>query len=383
MNECETARAGAYWSAGVRRLSELKSRGITELDPLQERAVRAGLFREGKNFVIMPPTSSGKTLVAELCALYHAVNRSGAVFVTSHKALAYEKYLTFRDSYSRRDSLHFHTSITTGDEVTDESAIEHVPLTVATYEKWYYTLIGSPRLIDQKSLLIVDELQTLGDENRGDRLEALITLVRTKAPATQIIGLSATFPNADAVARWLDATMVTATRRPVALVEEIWWSRGTVSIDRDNAPALAHTSTTHPSLDTTAVVRQIELEGQVPAIVFCVTKDQAENLARSAAQGRQPRPDAQMLVNELDEVSESNPTIRTLRQILPKGIAFHNANLGHDERRLVESAFRSRTEDLLFATPTLSAGVNLPVKTVVFDTCYRRWVQGTSAQPSI
>src|SRR6266566_6272677 len=118
-------------------LSELESRGITRLDPLQERAVRGGLF-EGRNLVIMAPTSSGKTLIGELGALYHAVNRSGAVFVTSHKALAYEKYLTFRDSYSRTDSLHFHTSITTGDEVTDESAIEHVSLTVATYEKWYY-----------------------------------------------------------------------------------------------------------------------------------------------------------------------------------------------------------------------------------------------------
>ena len=240
---------------------------------------------------------------------------------------------------------------------------------------WYYTLIGNPRLIAQKSLLVIDELQTVGDKNRGDRLEALITLVRTKAPTTQIIGLSATFPNADAVAKWLEAGLIAVTRRPVPLVEEIWSSTGTASMDRDKAAALTYTKVTHSSLDTIDVVRQIERDGHLPAIVFCVTKDEAESLARAAAQAREPRPDAQLVVNELDEVSESNPTIRALRQVLPRSIAFHNANLGHDERRLVESAFRSRTVNLLFATSTLSAGVNLPAKTVVFDTCYRRWAQ--------
>ena len=165
-----------------------------------------------------------------------------------------------------------------------------------------------------------------------------------RKPATQIIGLSATFPNAAAIAKWLDAALITVSRRPVPLVEEIWHARGTVSIDRDNAPALAYANMAHTSLDTQAVVGRIERDGHLPAIVFCVTKERAEDLARSAAQDRQPRSDAQLLVNDLDEVSESNPTIRALRQVLPKGIAFHNANLGHDERRLVESAFRSGTQ---------------------------------------
>lgn len=104
-----------------------------------------------------------------------------------------------------------------------------------------------------------------------------------------------------------------------------------------------------------------------------MTKEDAERLAVRIAATRAPRIDCQTLVNDLDDVAESNPTIRQLRQMLPKGIAFHNANLDHDERRLVESAFRDRKLDVLCATATLSAGVNLPVKTVVFDSCYRRW----------
>ena len=122
------------------------------------------------------------------------------------------------------------------------------------------------------------------------------------------------------------------------------------------------------------MVGEIEKSDGHPTLVFCVTKDQAEVLAEEAAKSREPRAACEALVNQLDEVAESNPTIRRLRQTLPKGVAFHNANLDHDERRLVEAAVRTRQIDLLIATPTLSAGVNLPVKTVIFDSCYRRWV---------
>ncbi|MCJ7720916.1 hypothetical protein MUO98_00705, partial [Candidatus Bathyarchaeota archaeon] len=46
----------------------LTSLGITELYPPQQEAVLAGAL-EGKNLVLASPTASGKTLVAELCAL--------------------------------------------------------------------------------------------------------------------------------------------------------------------------------------------------------------------------------------------------------------------------------------------------------------------------
>jgi helicase len=70
-------------------LTELESRGITRLDPLQERAVRAGLF-EGRNLVIMAPTSSGKTLIAELAALYPHLPRQ--LFPARQPAFLYEHH---------------------------------------------------------------------------------------------------------------------------------------------------------------------------------------------------------------------------------------------------------------------------------------------------
>ena len=49
--------------------------GISELFPPQVEAIRAGAL-EGKNLLLASPTASGKTLVAELCALKHILELS-------------------------------------------------------------------------------------------------------------------------------------------------------------------------------------------------------------------------------------------------------------------------------------------------------------------
>lgn len=354
-------------------VDELERRGITKLEPLQEKAVRAGLFK-GENLLIMAPTSSGKTLVGELAAMQHVTSRAGAIILTSLKAIAYEKYLTLRESYSREDNFFCHTTIATGDEVTEESIATSISLTVATYEKWYHLLLERPDRIQAKSLVIIDELQMIGDQVRGGVLEALLTWIKLKAPETQLIGLSATIPNPSDIGGWLNAKVVGAERRPVPLVEQIWDGASIYEINReiDQQPRIIN-QRPH-SLGTLSVVRTLEQENSLPIIVFCVTKNDADTLARQAAESRRRRPDNELLINELDDRSEANPVTRSLRNVLPKGIAFHTANLGLDERRLIEEAYRTGKIDLIFATPTLSAGVNLPVKTVVFDNCYRSWI---------
>jgi helicase len=54
--------------------------GIVELYPPQEEAIKAGAL-EGRNLVLASPTASGKTLIAELCALKHILERDGKVFI--------------------------------------------------------------------------------------------------------------------------------------------------------------------------------------------------------------------------------------------------------------------------------------------------------------
>ena len=52
--------------------------GIVELYPPQIEAIKAGAL-EGRNLVLASPTASGKTLIAELCAMKHVLEKGGRV----------------------------------------------------------------------------------------------------------------------------------------------------------------------------------------------------------------------------------------------------------------------------------------------------------------
>lgn len=63
---------------------------------------------------------------------------------------------------------------------------------------------------------------------------------------------------------------------------------------------------------------------------------------------------------ELAALGELSSSSRTLGQVLGAGVAFHNADLSRDERRVIEEAFRDPGSALkvIVATPTLAMGVN-------------------------
>ena len=80
--------------------------------------------------------------------------------------------------------------------------------------------------ISELGMIVVDELHLLGDASRGYLLELLLTKVRYmcyKEPAcdVQIVGMSATLPNLDLLASWLDADLFKTDFRPVPLAENI------------------------------------------------------------------------------------------------------------------------------------------------------------------
>ena len=50
--------------------------GIVDFYPPQEEAIKAGAL-DARNLVLASPTASGKTLVAELCALKHILEKNG------------------------------------------------------------------------------------------------------------------------------------------------------------------------------------------------------------------------------------------------------------------------------------------------------------------
>jgi helicase len=74
----------------------LQAQGICELFPPQEDCIRAGVL-QGCNIVLASPTASGKTLIAELCAMKHVLENGGKViYLSPLRALASEKFEEFK-----------------------------------------------------------------------------------------------------------------------------------------------------------------------------------------------------------------------------------------------------------------------------------------------
>lgn len=195
----------------------LIKRGFDELRPSQWKSINAGLF-EDKNLLVCTPTASGKTLVGELGALnavFH--DRGKAVYVVPLRALASEKYTQFKKDYP---SLKI--ALASGDLDSNDDWLGRYDIIIVTSEKFDSLIRHKAPWVNDVKVLIIDEIHLLNDVSRGPTLEVVITIMKKNMPSTQIIGLSATIGNPEALANWLGAELVIDKWRPVELRKGIY-----------------------------------------------------------------------------------------------------------------------------------------------------------------
>ena len=197
--------------------------GITELFPPQEDTIRAGVL-DGKNMVLASPTASGKTLIAELCALKHVLEKNGKViYLTPLRALASEKFEEFRKytSIRKQDGRRVSVGISTGDFDTADNWLERYDIIVTTNEKADSLLRHRAKWMDEISLVVADEVHLLNEAERGPTLEIVLARLLQVNPDIQVLALSATINNVDEIAGWLNAKYVVTEWRPVSLKEGV------------------------------------------------------------------------------------------------------------------------------------------------------------------
>ena len=332
----------------------IKERGIEELYPPQAEALKSGVL-EGKNLVLAIPTASGKTLVSEIVMVNKLLREGGkAVYLVPLKALAEEKYREFKEW----ESLGIRVAATTGDYDSTDDWLGRYDIIVATAEKFDSLLRHGARWIDDVKLVVADEVHLIGSYDRGATLEMILTHMLGKA---QILALSATVGNAEELAEWLDASLVISDWRPVQLRKGVFhlgtliWEDGKVQSYPEN----------WYSLVTDAVKRG---KG---ALVFVSTRRSAEKEALAISKLVSPhltKPEKRALESLANQL-EDNPTSEKLKKAIKGGVAFHHAGLSRVERTLIEDAFREGLIKVITATPTLSAGVNLPsFRVIIRDT---------------
>ena len=194
-----------------------KVESFTTLNPPQTDVVEAGLF-DRKNFLIAFPTASGKTFIAELCALQHIlVFHKKVIYLTPLKALAFEKFQDFK----RFKPLGVKVGIALGDyDSNDSHLLANYDIIISTNEKIDSLLRHNRSFMqDTISLLVIDECHLIDDTSRGPTLETLIVKIKKINQSIQLLALSATVQNSEEVAEWLGATLIKSNWRSVPIKE--------------------------------------------------------------------------------------------------------------------------------------------------------------------
>ncbi|MDH5419097.1 MAG: DEAD/DEAH box helicase [Candidatus Bathyarchaeota archaeon] len=358
------------------------SSGITELYPPQEEAILAGAL-EGKNLVLASPTASGKTLIAELCALKHILERNGKVlYLSPLRALASEKYEEFK-KYTvirKRDGRRVRVGISTGDYDSSDPWLEKFDIIVTTNEKADSLLRHRSRWVNEISLVVADEVHLLNDTERGPTLEVVLARLIQVNPDSQILALSATIKNAEEAAEWLKAISVTTEWRPVTLREGVLLHNEVHF--KDGGALKIEKAAKNPAMNL--ALYTVKSGGQ--ALIFAGTRRNSVNLARRAAANMKAlisKPMKRSLTRIAEQILGTGERTRiseSLAELVNHGTAFHHAGLGGSHRKIIEDAFRDGKIKVITATPTLAFGVNLPARMVVIHD-YRRYEPGYGYYP--
>jgi len=356
--------------------------GMSTLYPPQEEAMKAKAL-DGRNLVLASPTASGKTLVAELCALKHVLERDGKVlYLTPLRALANEKFAEFKKYAVLRksDGKKVRVGISTGDFDSSDPWLERYDIIVTTNEKADSLLRHRAKWMDEISLVVADEVHLLNDAERGPTLEVVLARLLQINPDLQLLVLSATVRNADELADWLKAECITTEWRPVTLKEGVLLQNEILFKDGSAAKIEKKSK----NLATNLAMHIVKAGGQ--ALIFASTRKNAVTLAKKAAAeidellSKPLKRSLTLLGEQIGAAGEHTRIGDTLAESVKNGAAFHHAGLSGSHRKIIEDAFREGKIKVLAATPTLAFGVNLPARMVVIHD-YRRYEFGYGYYP--
>jgi ATP-dependent RNA helicase HelY len=370
--------------------AEFESTFPFAFDDFQRRGCRA--LEEGRSVLVCAPTGAGKTVVGEF-AVWTAI-RTGrkAFYTTPLKALSNQKFGDFIAAHGASN-----VGLLTGDNSINGEA----PVVVMTTEVLRNMLYEGSGTLAGLGYVVMDEVHYLRDPYRGAVWEEVLIHL---PPDVRVAALSATVSNAEEFGDWLatvrgDTDVVIEDKRPVPLEHRymIGDQLHPTFVARDGEampnPALARaTAPVRRGRGTyqrrvpprqrgipsrVDVVERLDAEGLLPAITFIFSRngcDQAVRQCVSAGLHLVDKEERERIVEyvELRAGVLADEDLEVLgyemwREGLERGISSHHAGMIPLFKETVEELFERGLIKMVFATETLSLGINMPAKTVVIE----------------
>jgi replicative superfamily II helicase len=325
-----------------------------------QREAMPAILESDANVVVSAPTASGKTALAEL-AICRTLERGGtALFLAPLRALTNEK----EAEWERFEEMGYSVYVVTGERDLNPRRAERADILVMTPEKADSATRkhDTPRyeFITDVDCCVIDEVHLLDSDRRGAVLEVTLSRLRRLCDP-RVVALSATMPNVEDVAEWLDAPESNTFQfgdeyRPVPLHATVeTYAHGENSF-ADKYRRL------YRALD----LAQPHVEDGGQALVFVSSRQDTVRAAEKARDVVTERGIEMGARGDYDfHVDAEDLRNDTLRQSVVDGVGFHHAGLSREDKNAVEAWFKTGRIQLLFSTSTLAWGVNLPARCVV------------------
>jgi len=367
-----------------------------EFDPFQVVALEA--LGRMESVLVAAPTGSGKTVVAEF-AVWLALQEDRKVFYTTPlKALSNQKY---------GDFVALHGAANVGLLTGDNSINPTAPVVVMTTEVLRNMIYERSDLLEDLRYVVLDEVHYLQDPYRGAVWEEVIIHLPLDVV---IVSLSATVSNAEEFGEWIQTlrgptAVVIEERRPVVLEQHYLIDDQLLAMfiatdgevipnpeirrleaRRDNpkhrrSPARSGSRFSHHPHryrpNRSDVVELLSGQNLLPAIYFifsrkgcdaAVAQCMREGLRLTDASERaRIREFAEMRCSRLDDADLAVLGYHEWLQALAAGFAAHHAGHVPVFKETVEELFQAGLVKVVFATETLSLGINMPARTVVIE----------------
>uniref|UniRef100_A0A1I8PA25 Helicase SKI2W n=1 Tax=Stomoxys calcitrans TaxID=35570 RepID=A0A1I8PA25_STOCA len=371
-----------------------------ELDTFQKQAI---IKLEERQYVFVAAhTSAGKTVVAEYAIALSQRDLTRTIYTSPIKALSNQKYRDFKKTFKD-------VGLITGDLQIDPTAT----CLIMTTEILRSMLYCGSDITRDLEYVIFDEVHYINNPERGHVWEEVIILLPDHV---NIIMLSATVPNTMELADWVGSTkkrkvyVISTLKRPVPLMHYLYTGSGGKSKDdrfllvdeqgrflQDNyekavekkKAAQSKTKqggggsgpkhqTSTPKQDQNTWIGLIDFlkrNDLMPVVAFTLSRNRCDMNAQAltsidlntAREKGSVEIFFQQCLSKLKPPDRELPQVLQMKDSLGRGIGVHHSGILPILKEIVEMLFQAGLVKLLFATETFAMGVNMPARTVIFD----------------
>ncbi|XP_045196087.2 SKI2 subunit of superkiller complex protein-like [Mercenaria mercenaria] len=381
-----------------KRIPDMAYKWPFEPDVFQKQAI---LHLESHDSVFVAAhTSAGKTVVAEYAIALSLKHMTRTVYTSPIKALSNQKYRDFKLTFSD-------VGLITGDVQINQTAA----CLIMTTEILRSMLYNGSDVIRDLEWVIFDEVHYINDAERGVVWEEVLIMLPQHV---NIILLSATVPNTLEFAAWIGRTkkkkiyVISTTKRPVPLEHFLYTgnsnktsnelfrivdAKGSFSttgyqkaIDAKKERATKSSQSFgakgtrggHPNQDKNvwlSVIDMLKKKEKLPVVAFTFSKkkidENATNLHSLDLTTAKEKSEIHIFfhssIKKLKGSDQQLPQVLQMEDTLKRGIGVHHSGILPILKEVVELLFQKGLVKILFATETFAMGVNMPARTVVFD----------------